>query len=279
MRLGIALTAAASILAAQPRPAAPLALINGALHQYEDGPPVPSGYRVMPGETVFFSIQVKGFTVSADERVRLSYRVEAYDEGGLLLAEPGAGSIDAAVTVFDKEWLPKIRYAFLLPPHALPGRCRIVTRLRDELDGREASADTPLLVGGRMVELSGTLAVRNFRFLRREQDTQPMEAAVYRPGDALWAKFDITGFRSGEKNRVNVTYGLSVLGPSGKVLFSEPLAAADEDEPFYPKRYVSGAVNLSVQPKTPPGEYILVLTVRDEVGGQSIESRHPFRVE
>jgi hypothetical protein len=34
-----------------------------------------------------------------------------------------------------------------------------------------------------------------------------------------------------------------------------------------------------VQPKTTPGEYSFVVSVRDEVGQQALESRQKFRVE
>ena len=37
-----------------------------------------------------------------------------------------------------------------------------------------------------------------------------MRHAVYQPGDTLWAKFDITGYKFGENNRFSVDYGLAI---------------------------------------------------------------------
>ena len=66
---------------AQP-PVKPLAIVNVTLHQFEDGPPIPSGHQFIPGETVFFSLQVQAYQVAPDRKVRLSYRTEASDSGG-----------------------------------------------------------------------------------------------------------------------------------------------------------------------------------------------------
>jgi hypothetical protein len=89
----------------------------------------------------------------------------------------------------------------------------------------------------------------------------------------------VTGFKIGEANRMQVAYGLSIVAPSGKTMFTEPRAAEEKDAPFYPKRYFAGILSLEVQPKTTPGEYTLVISVRDEVGGQTYESRQPFRID
>jgi hypothetical protein len=260
-------------------PVKPLAIVGVTLHQFEDGPPLASGHQFIPGETVFFSLQVQGYQVAPEGKVRLAYRIEASDAGGTPLVATQAGKVETELSYQDKDWLPKIRHSVLIPPHALPGQFRITAWVKDENSGREERAEASFTVRGRQVETSGALALRNFRFLRTEEDREPLAVASYRPGDALWARFDITGFKAGEKNRIRVVYGISILSPSGKVLLSEPQAAVEEEAPFYPKRYVSGVISLTVQPKTTPGEYALAVSVRDEVGQQTFESRHAFRVE
>jgi hypothetical protein len=218
---------------AQP-PVKPLAIVNATLHQFEDGAPILSGHQFVPGETVFFSLQVQGYQVAPDKRVRLSYRVEASDSSGTPLAAPETGKEETNLSDMDKDWLPKIRYSVLVPSHALPGGFQIAAWVKDEISGREAKAEASFMVQGRKVETSGALTLRNFRFLRGEEDREALPAAVYRAGDKLWARFDITGFKTGEKNHLRVAYGISILGPSGKVLFTEPQAAVDDEAPFYP---------------------------------------------
>jgi len=259
-----------------------ITILNPQLHQFEDGPPVYADHTYIPGETVFFSCQVKGFRVARNgeqEKVLLSYRIEAKDSTDVPVVEPHSGKVDESLSPQDKDWLPKIRYSFVLPPHAPAGVYRIALAVKDELGGQEKSTQIKLTVRGRQVAPSESLAIRNFRFLRSEDETAPLPRAAYRPGETMWAKFDITGYKIGEKNHVWVEYGLSILNADGKVLYSQPEGAVEQDTPFYPKRFVPGVVSLNIQPGTTAAEYGLQLTVRDRVGQQTIESRHTFRVE
>ncbi len=271
------------LLAALPQ-AAPVSLVivKPTLHQFEDGPPVYADHRYIPGETVFFSFQAQGYQVARKDdsrKVLLSYRIDALDSGDVRLVETATGKIDTELTPQDKDWLPKVRHSFLIPPHALPGSYKILASIKDELSGQEANTEVSFTVHGRHVEPSETLVVRNFRFQRSENATQSLVTAAYRAGDTLWAKFDITGFQVGEKNRIWVEYGISILNSEGKVLYSQPEGAVEQDAPFYPKRYVPGIVSLNIQPGTPAGEYAILVTARDEVGKHTVESRHVFRVE
>ncbi len=260
-------------------PARLLVVVNPILQQFEDGPPLARDYKFLPGETIFFSFQVQGYQLSPDRQVRLTYSLETLDSDQIRLAEPTSEKLEAATTEQDKDWLPRIRYSVLLPPYALPGQYRIAARVKDELSGREAATEMKVVVGGRVVEMSDSLTLRNFRFLRGEEDTEPLRTAAYKGGDSLFARFDVTGYKIGEKNRILVICGISIVAPSGKEMFSEPRAAVDEEETFYPKRYFLGAFSLNVQPKTTPGVYTLVISVRDEVGGRTYQSRQPFRIE
>jgi hypothetical protein len=277
--IGILLTALLPAVVQTPAPVKSLAIINATLHQFEDGPPIPSGHTFIAGEMVFFSMQIQGYRVAPDQKIRLTYRIDALDSEGAPLAETNAGKVESESTYEDRDWLPKIRYSVLMPPHALSGQFQISAWVKDEISGQERKAEATFQVQGHQVDTSGTLTLRNFRFLRAEEDREPLAVASYKPGDTLWARFDITGFKTGEKNHIRVVYGISIVGPSGKVLLSNPQAAAEEDTPFYPRRYLPEIMSLNVQPKTTAGEYTLVVSVRDEVGQQTFESRQTFRVE
>ena len=260
-------------------PARPLVAVNPILQQFEDGPPLTADYKFLPGETVFFSFQTQGYQPSPDRQVRLTYTIETLDGDQIRIAEPSSDKLETTVTELDKDWLPRIRYSVLLPPYALPGQYRIAVKLKDELSGQQAATETKVNVGGRAVDKSDSPTLRNFRFLRGEDDAEPLRPAAYKSGDSLFARFDVTGYKIGEKNRISVICGISIVAPSGKEVFSEPRAAVDEEETFYPKRYFLGAFSLNVQPKTTPGAYTLVISVKDEVGGQTYQSRQPFRIE
>ncbi|MBI5918719.1 MAG: hypothetical protein HY849_05025 [Nitrosomonadales bacterium] len=121
-------------------------------------------------------------------------------------------------------------------------------------------------------------SILNLRFLKDEADRQAMEQAVYRAGETLVAKFELAGFQLGEKNRFEVDYGLAVLSASGKVLYEQPAAAADEGAPFYPRRLLNGALTLNLTAGVQAGEYALVVKARDKVGQSEAEMRATFSV-
>ena len=142
----------------------------------------------------------------------------------------------------------KVRQQVLLPPLAGSGAYKITLQVTDDLDSAAmTSQEIPFEVRGRDVAPSDTLVVRNFHFYRGEEDREPLAVAAYRPGDTLWARFDITGYKLGAGNAVDVDYGISVLSPSGKALFTQDKAAEEKSSSFYPKAYVPGSMNLNLQ--------------------------------
>ncbi len=122
------------------------------------------------------------------------------------------------------------------------------------------------------------MIVRNFRFLRNEDDEKPLPVAAYRPGDSVWARFDMTGYKLGDKNQVDIEYGLTVLREDGSVAYTEPQAANQKTQTFYPQRYQPGVLNLNLAKDQPLGKYTIVL-VRPRQSGQANvrNSRDIFR--
>jgi hypothetical protein len=167
----------------------------------------------------------------------------------------------------------------VVPPLADSGRYEISVKLRDELAATDATIRVPFFVEGRDVTPSDALTVRNFRFLRAEADEKPLAVPAYRPGDTVWARFDMTGYKVGPGNRFEVAYGLTVLRPDGTASYSQPEAATDSNESFYQQRYAPGELSLNCPHDLPKGEYTLVLLVRDKVGGQTFETKQKFSIE
>lgn len=258
--------------------AATLEITTPVLSQFEGGPPIPGKAEYLAGETVFFTCLLDGFKKNEKESIDLEWKAAVVDEKGVPLVKSESGKIDAELAPEDKVWKPKIRLQFETPNSALCESCVLKLEVKDLLSGVTASRSVPFAIRGRAVEPSPTLVVRNFRFLRSEDDANPLAAPVYRAGDELWARFEITGFPYGPGNRVHVEYGLSVFRPSGKLLYQEANAATHDEATFYPRRYVNGILNLRLQ-GLPPGEYPILLEVRDGIGNQKFELRQPFRVE
>ncbi len=237
------------------------------------------GSSFLPGETIFYSFQIAGYGESPVKKIRLSYRIEATDPRGVRIMEPIESIFDATLHDEDKQWQPKLRASLPLPPVAPSGTYKISTLVTDDISHLTAASETTVQVSGHDVPPSPELTIRNFTFHRTEEDAHPLPAAVFRPGDTLFARFDIAGFRYAEHNTIGVTYDVAVLNGTGKKIYSQEHAAEDKSYSYYPKPYVPGAMSLNLQPDMRPGDYTILVTVHDEVGRQTFEARQPFQLE
>ena len=243
-----------------------------ALHQFEDGPVLGPNHVFLPGEAVFFSCRLTGYqaAISGDEQrsVKLSWRLQVTDPAGVPLISEASGEIAEPISSQDKNWYPKFLHHFSVPPFAPGGAYHIKVTARDEVAKAELTSQLDFQVRGHTVESSPTLTARNLRFVKDETDGPPLDPAVYHPGETMWARFDITGYKYGDKNHYSVEYGLAILRESGEQVFAQPAAAADTSEAFYPQRYVPGAVSLNLAADVPEGSYTLVITMADKIGTQ-----------
>jgi len=254
-------------------------VVKPVLSQMEGGVPEPSGFQYVSGETLYFSCRVAGFTKSDEQKVHIAYSVQAFDPKGVPLDELYQNEIKVELSAQDKEWMPKIATSLSIPPLTPSGTYKIVVKLEDVPAKTATEAAVPFQVRGHDIEASDTLVVRNFHFYRGEEDAQPAPKSVYKPGDGVWAKFDIIGFQYGPKNKVDVSYVTSVIAPSGKVLWKQPAAAVEQSESFYPKRYVSASMGITLQSTIRPGDYTIAVEVKDAIGNQSFEQKYTFTVE
>jgi hypothetical protein len=260
-----------------------LAIDRVALHQFEDGPVLDPGYEFVPGETAYFSCRLTGYKLAKDDeqsKAKLSWELRILDPAGIPIEKDKSGKIEDTVLPQDKDWKPKFLVSFIVPGFAPTGIYKIPVKIKDEIAGAEISTELPFHVRGREVEPSATLTARNFVFLRAEDDRVALRPAVYHPGDMLWARFDISGYKfSGENHHLSVSYGLAILNAAGEQLFAQPDAASEEKDSFYPQRYVPGVLSLSLNGNVAKAPYTLVVTIRDKVGNQTYEVKQPFTVE
>ncbi|MBI4890044.1 MAG: hypothetical protein HY821_05410 [Acidobacteria bacterium] len=255
-----------------------LAIGRQVLHQkQEDGPAIPAGYEYYSGELLYLSFRVTGFRAVKDV-VDLRWQVVAVDPEGLLLTPPANGVVREELSVNDKDWLPKVQYTLPLPAQLPPGEYKLKIQVADENAKASADKEVAFRVGGRALPKLEKFSVLGLGFYRDDADRQPMEAAVYKVGQTLLAKFQLAGFQLGEKNRFEVSYGLAVLGASGKVLYAQENAAGDDGAPFYPRRLLNGALTLNLTEGVQAATYTLVVKARDKVGQTEAEARAEFQV-
>jgi hypothetical protein len=258
----------------------PFHAIEASLHQREDGTPIEPGTVFVPGEVIFFSCRLDGYQVSKEKKIAIQYEFSAVDPGGVPVMEPVTGKVEAELALEDKEWKPKIRQTVLVPPLAESGIYKVRFSAKDELSGAATSVEAPFEVRGHAVEPGGALVVRNFRFYRTEDDsTPPLAIAAYRPGDVVWARFDITGHKLGKGNQRDVAYTVTVTAPDGRVMLAPREPSVDRGSSFYPLKYAPSVISINLQPNIRPQEYTIRIAAEDRIGAQTCEAKQAFRVE
>jgi len=275
-RWGLAclLLLASAVNAAPPK----LAVVQTILHdQREDAPAIPASYRYVAGEVLYLGFRIAGYTVK-DDKADLRWQMYVTDSEGRLLAPLENGAVREELSSHDKEWLPRVEQSIPLPSQLYAGDYAIHLRVSDELAQATVEQVVPFRVRGRQHEPLDSVQVRALRFYRGEDDPEPAAPAVYRPGAVVWARFEIAGYRIGEKNAFDVEYGLAVYRPNGELLFEQPVAANEHDAPFYPKFWLMGGFNLNLGADLSPGDYTVKVRVRDKLAATSAEQSAVFQV-
>jgi hypothetical protein len=259
--------------------AGPLTVVKPVISQFDDGIADPPGFEHIPGETIHFACRVANFATTEDAKYHLAYSVQPFDPKGVPLVEIYKNEVTDEISPQDKNWLPKIDTEMVIPPLVRSGTYKIVVKVEDLVAKTTAQLEVPFEVRGHAPEPSAQLVVRDFRFFADENATRPLEKAVYHPGASVWAKFDITGFKYGAGNKIDVSYVTSLVAASGRVLWTQPEPAAEQSESFYPKSYITADFGINLANNIRPGEYSIVVAVKDAVGGQSYETKQTFTVE
>src|SRR5664280_372618 len=250
-----------------------LEVVRPIIAQSDGGVPVPAGFAHVAGETLFFSCRIAGYAKTPEEKVHVTYSVQAFDPKGMPLTEIYKNEMITDVAPQDKEWMPRIATEVQIPPLVGAGTYKVLVKVEDLVNNTKAELGVPFEVRSKIVEPSDTLVVRNFQFFRSEDDLQPVQKAVYRGGNVLWARFDIIGFKYGDKNRIDVSYVASVLASSGKVLWTQPEPAMEQSDSFYPKRYVAASMSITLAGNTTPADYAIAVTITDAAGKQTYETK------
>jgi len=283
MRFAIAIAAPLFICLAAPfalHAQNALKVVRPQISESEDGPPLQGGQAFQSGEQVFFSFQAENYKTGPTGKVQLTGHIEAFDPKGVPIAPRDEVVIGTTLSQEDKEWKPKLRSQMQLPSIAPPGVYRIKFDVTDLQTKQTASGEVTFPVHGRAVEPSSELTVRGLGFYRTQEEETPLRVAAYRPGDVMWVRFDITGFKHGEQNSIDVSYDVAVLKRDGSTLFSQEAAAVEKSQAFYPQPWVPAEFNLNLQSTMSTGPYTLVITAHDGVdAGKTTTVKAEFKVE
>src|SRR5205085_668219 len=149
---------------------------------------------------------------SDTQRMSLTWTVDVKDTAGRDLVAPQAGKINGDLLHEDKDWKPRARAEILIPPHAPAGAYKVHMTATDAVaGGASAAAEYTFKVGGHPPVSAESLTITDLGFYRSDDDPKPLEVPAYRPGDTVWIRFEIDGFKRGEGNKYDVSYGAAVL--------------------------------------------------------------------
>lgn len=258
-----------------------LAIMQPVAAQFDGGPATPAQFAFASGESIFLSFDIAGFKPEGDEdlKINLSWECQAFDAAGLAMTAAIKGDVKVDLAPEDKKWRPRARAEFVLPQAMASGAAEIRISAVDHVGGGKASLIVPFRTRG--LDLAGVdkLQALRFRFLRTEQSNAALAVPAYAPGDTVWGRFEIAGYKLGDGNAYQVSYGLEVFRANGQSLYRQEEAANETGKSFYPRRYLTGTLSLQLTKDLAPGEYSILLRIRDGVGKQESESSHSFRVE
>jgi hypothetical protein len=209
----------------------------------------------------------------------LEYEVTPQDANHVALTAPVKGVITGDLSKEDKNWIPLRRTSFLLPSFVAAGNYSIHIVVKDMVSKTEAAHEYPFQIGGVQVSHADSIEADDFQFLRNQDDSAALELPAYAPGDTVFARFEMVGFKYEADNKYKLSYGLKVLRPDGKSFLDAPNAAQISSESFYPAPYVPGDLQITTPKNAARGTYQLTLTVRDLVGNQSFDVKRTFTIE
>ncbi|MCU1325646.1 MAG: hypothetical protein JWN34_1016 [Bryobacterales bacterium] len=249
------------------------------ISQFEDGAAISGNQRVVPGETVFFRFSALDFKVGENSKVMLTGHAQVFDPRGVPIAPIDETAVATSLREEDKEWRPRFHFQFQVPSLAPSGTYKVVYDAIDDQTKATATGQTTFAVEGREVQASPQLVIRNLAFYRTADDEAPVRVPAYRSGDLVWVKFDVTGYKYGEQNSMDVAYDVNVTAPGGRQLFNQENAAVEKNQAFYPQPWVPGAFSLTLQANMTPGDYAITITAHDGIGKQDASAKGVFRVE
>lgn len=277
VRWGCLLIGLAPILSAQSP-----AIREFAFLQYEGGPAWTVDQAAASGDILFFRFRAAGLkSIAADDekKVRFAWTATALDAAHRPFAEPVKGETEVELQPEDKDWTPKPTGSIRLPGFLASGTGKVKITLTDNVANATATGEFEFPIGGLSLLETSSLAIQRVRFLRTEEDGRPLDPPAYVPGDTVWVRFEITGFKASPMREIHVRYGLKVVNATGKQVFERKIAAEERQTYFYIPAYVPGNVALTLDPKAARQNYTLTLIVEDPIAGTAFESEHPFHLQ
>ena len=138
-----------------------LKLAKPVISQFEDGPAAAPSQKSIPGETIFFSVAAEGYKI-VDGKVRMAGHAQLFDSNGVAATPREEIIIGTSLNEEDKEWKPKIRAQFFLPPIAPGGAWHVRYDAEDLQSGQKQAGEITFTVEGHAAQKVSGLVIRDF---------------------------------------------------------------------------------------------------------------------
>ncbi len=265
------------------RAAAQPAIRDFVFRQFEGGPAWVMGQTARSGDNLVFSFAIGGLktfeTDNEEKKIRYEWTAKALDPKGVALAEPASGKQETEILPEDKEWIPKVSGTIKLPDFLPGGSFHLTVSVRDAVADVSSKSEFSFPVAGPSLPSSLDFAISEVHFFRDESSSEAISPVAFRRGDAIWIRFQMSGFQTNPAKEIHVRYGYELKNPAGKVVFSQRQALEERRSYFYSPAYLPALLSFTPDNKVPPGEYAVILTAEDAVSGQQAQSEQKFRIE
>ncbi len=265
-----------------------LQLFDVVLLDSRDGFAIEPDAKFLPGERVHLYLQVSGYSIGREDRVRLTHELRALDPSGRAFYPPERGGYDTELAPQDENWKPVVRYSPLIPEHAFGGTFAIRVKVTDELAGASVSEEVSFEVNAPRIDPDQGLLVRGFRFRHHPSDPYAWESpddpaggapehSIARPGEQISASFFITGYEVRDDNTFDVESQAWLLDSEGRKLVDFGVTR-ESGRPYYPRLWLPGSIRIQLDPEIAPGDYPVRIRVRDRIAGTEKVHEAPLQV-
>ena len=265
-----------------------LQLFDVVLLDSRDGFAIEPDAKFLPGERVHLYLQVSGYSIGREDRVRLTHELRALDPSGRAFYPPERGGYDTELAPQDENWKPVVRYSPLIPEHAFGGTFAIRVKVTDELAGASVSEEVSFEVNAPRIDPDQGLLVRGFRFRHHPSDPYAWESpddlaggapehSIARPGEQISASFFLTGYEVRDDNTFDVESQAWLLDSEGRKLVDFGVTR-ESGRPYYPRLWLPGSIRIQLDPEIAPGDYPVRIRVRDRIAGTEKVHEAPLQV-
>jgi len=245
---------------------------------FSDGPDGPELARAyLPGEELNAHFVLMPIQLNSNGKPDVTVTFSVKDSQGINITTPyvynhqtneenSAGPIS----------LP-VRFYISIPLSVAGGTYSLHYEATDKLAGATIYGQAPFSIRAPIKNNSDRLMIELLSFVSGEKDI-PTDQSIFVAGQEVKAEFYATGFKL-ENEKPDLTLDLAVLDNNHQILLSKDAIVLFSEKMSPEDFYVPMNVTVSPPPEVEPGHYIIGLTLKDNLGQQTVKAELPFEIK